>query len=162
MAEHNVIFSYDADSVTVPLPMAIKCSLLVAEMVDGDDVQEDLPIALPAGSRTSLALLKEYMTLRNSNQPKTLDRPLEKPLSELVDDVDKMFLAKLGHDEALELLSAAMFINYPALKDLMSAQLADWMTDMSLDEIRTLWGVTNDFTPEEIEALKREHSIIDR
>ena len=169
---HSVVFIFETTRCAVPANIAAKCSALVADIisVDGTDdpqaalnaLTEDLEITVPAGaSPNTLPLLVEYMQLRHAKFPRPLERPLDRRLVDVIDDIDKAFVRKLDHDVALELLTVSIFINFVPLKDLIAAQLADWMVDMTVDEMRTLFGVKNDFSQEEIDSLKKEHGITD-
>jgi hypothetical protein len=88
--------------------------------------------------------------------------PLHAPVEDLADAVDVAFLTRLPshsstpHDDVMELVHAAHFLNCGALTALMSAQIATWMMMMTVEEMRLLLGVKNDFTQQESAMLRKE------
>ena len=135
-------------------------SLLMCDLLDGSD--EDAPeIPLPSVLPETLHLLAAYFELRHNNPPAPIDRPLRQPLLSVVDETDKRFIEPLGEEAVLHLVRASNYLNYPALKALTCARCADWMAEKSVEEIRDMLGADNDFTPEEMAILRKEHNLTD-
>ncbi|GLJ19919.1 hypothetical protein SUGI_0360870 [Cryptomeria japonica] len=56
-----------------------------------------------------------------------------------------------------ELTMAAKFLNVSNLLDLLCKTVADKIKDLSPEQIRELYGIRNDFTPEEEDQIRREN-----
>lgn len=59
-------------------------------------------------------------------------------------------------DEIFKLTEAAHFLQIEDLLELCSARMAAEIQLMNVAEIRDYFGITNDFTPEEEEAIEKE------
>ncbi|KAF0909808.1 hypothetical protein E2562_000127 [Oryza meyeriana var. granulata] len=57
-----------------------------------------------------------------------------------------------------DLILAANFLNVPCLLDLACQQLADSIKDMMPEQVRKLFAIENDFTPEEEAVIRRENA----
>jgi S-phase kinase-associated protein 1 len=66
--------------------------------------------------------------------------------------VDKLTMAAL-----FDLLLAANFLDIKGLLGVASDKVADMIKSKTPEQVRTIFGITNDFTPEEEEALRNEH-----
>ncbi|KAL6183663.1 PREDICTED: SKP1-like protein 1A [Fragaria vesca subsp. vesca] len=56
-----------------------------------------------------------------------------------------------------DLILAANYLNIKGLLDLTCQKVADMIKGKTPEEIRTLFNITNDFTPEEEEEVRREN-----
>lgn len=57
----------------------------------------------------------------------------------------------------MELLVAANYLDIKPLLDLVAKTIADMIRGKSVEEIRTIFGITNDLTPEEEEQIRKEN-----
>lgn len=67
-------------------------------------------------------------------------------------------LAALSNTELFELIIAANYLDVAPLLDAACAQVAATIKDKTPAEIRALYGITNDFTPDEEEAIRKENA----
>lgn len=162
------LLANDETKVLVAKDAATSASLVLCDLLD--DQQDDAPeenedgecvigesIPIPVCNGAILQLVVDYMTLRHNNPPRELERPLKENLFLVLDEKDINFIKPLNEDTVVSLCVTSGFLNYPALKDLTSARLAEWIKEKSVEEIRALFGVENDFSEEELAAFRKEH-----
>ena len=151
----------DGESVRLTRAAAANSSILLRDMLD--DVPagtNDIELSIPVVPSTILAHCAEYFTYRlGNNKTREIERPLRDKLINLVDEQDKVRLMKWNEQTTIHILKAASFLNAPDLMDLASAQIASLMMEKSIEEIRVMLGVENDFTPEEEAQLRKEHGL---
>ncbi|KAH0746167.1 hypothetical protein KY285_007824 [Solanum tuberosum] len=63
---------------------------------------------------------------------------------------DQDFL-KMSHSELVGVLLAAKFLDDKQLKEVIIQEFVDRLTGKTLEEIREVFGIMNDYTPEEEE-----------
>lgn len=161
-APKDIVFIASDGATTVAVPVAHATqSLLLRDLLDGTADDEALEVPLPTVDAATLHLVAAYFELRHENPPAEIERPLREPLVSLIDEKDRKFIEPLGEEAVLKLVTAANFLNYPALKALSCARVADWMTQKSVDEIRDMLGLSCDFSPEELAILKKDHGLDD-
>ncbi|CAN4115005.1 unnamed protein product [Withania somnifera] len=73
-----------------------------------------------------------------------------------IKEFDKEFVKKSLH-ELFGVLLAANYLNVSGLMDLMSQSIADRIKNKSVKAVRTIFGITNDYTPEEEEKVRQQH-----
>jgi len=148
------------DDVRLEVPLAhTSQSLLLRELLD-DAPEGDAPeVPIPIVDGATLKYVVEYFALRHKNPPREIERPLNQSLFNVIDEADKKFVEPLDEATVQRVLVAANFLNYPELKALMCARCAEWMKEKSVEEIRAMFGIVNDFTPEEVAALRKEHGL---
>jgi S-phase kinase-associated protein 1 len=78
-----------------------------------------------------------------------------KPLNE--DDLKAWDLdfVKVDQDTLFKLILAANYLNIKSLLDLTCQSTADMIKDKTPEEVRKLFNIVNDFTPEEEEEVRR-------
>jgi hypothetical protein len=147
----------DGVPIRVPVSRTLQ-SLLLRDLLDGND-ESCVDVPLDMIEADTLHLVTDYMELRHGFPPTEIERPLRESLLTVLDEKDKRFIEPLDEEAVLKLVKASNFLNYPALKALACARCADWMKDKTLQEIRDMFNLTCDFTPDEIAALKKEHDL---
>lgn len=159
-----VLVGKDGDTVRVDRDAATQASLVLHDLFDDvppftGEGEPPEPIPIPVADSKVLKVLTDYMVLRKGNPPAEIERPLKDNIFDVLDEKDRNFLKPLDEDMVISLAVTANFLNFPALTDLMSARLAEWIKEKSIEEIRALFGVENDFSTEELTALKKEHGL---
>jgi S-phase kinase-associated protein 1 len=148
------------DEVRLDMPLAhTSQSLLLRELLDDAPEGETPEVPIPIVDGATLKYVVEYAALRHKNPPREIERPLNSSLFSVIDELDKKFVTPMDEATVQRVLVAANFLNYPTLKALMCARCAEWMKEKNVDEIRAMFGIVNDFTPEEIAALRKEHGL---
>ncbi|KAG5576502.1 hypothetical protein H5410_056636 [Solanum commersonii] len=64
----------------------------------------------------------------------------------------------MSHSELVGVLLAAKFLDDKQLKEVIIQEFVDRLTGKTLEEIREVFGIMNDYTPEEGEEVRRENS----
>ncbi|KAK4192023.1 Skp1 family, dimerization domain-containing protein [Podospora australis] len=82
----------------------------------------------------------------NDNRKKTTD----------IDEWDQKFM-QVDQEMLFEIILAANFMDIKALLDVGCKTVANMIKGKSPDEIRKTFNITNDFTPEEEEQIRREN-----
>jgi S-phase kinase-associated protein 1 len=79
-----------------------------------------------------------------------------------ISDWNKNFLSDLQKVELVDVLLAANYLDYQSLlADCVYTIASDVKKCKTEKEIRELYGIVNDFTPEQLEQIKRENSWCD-
>lgn len=152
----------DEQQVLVDRAAAEAASLVLRDLLNDQPVEDGEPIDIPVPvvPGNVLAAVAEYMRIHVKSPAKELERPLRSNLFDVLDEVDKNLIAEWDEAFTMEVVVASNFLNIPPLKDLASARLAQWIKEKSVEEIRIMFGLENDFTPEEEAILKKEHGLV--
>ncbi|KAG9157594.1 hypothetical protein Leryth_023896 [Lithospermum erythrorhizon] len=90
-----------------------------------------------------------------------LSKVIEYCKKHATDDEVKAFdeeFVKLDHPTLFDLIMAANYLDIKSLLDLTCLKVADMIKDYSPEEVRKVFNIENDFTPEEEAAIRNEHS----
>ena len=71
---------------------------------------------------------------------------------------DAEFVKSFDESRLYDLLRAADFLGGVELVDLLAARVADMMKAKTAEEIRDMFKIKNDFTPEQEEALRKKNT----
>lgn len=74
-----------------------------------------------------------------------------------VADWDREFV-KVDVETLIDLMLVADFLAHQGLLELTCQATADYIKDMSPEEVRTLFNIENDLTPEQEAELRRENA----
>lgn len=90
--------------------------------------------------------------------PPDIPKPMEgdAELSRYVSEWDDRFIA-LPHEQLFELIQAAHYMDIQGLMDLGAAKVATLIKNKTPEEIRQMFHIENDFTPEEEERIREEN-----
>jgi S-phase kinase-associated protein 1 len=154
--------SSDGHQVTVPKIVA-EMSLAIKHMLEDIGDTADSPLPLPNVTGKILDRVLQFCTYHTDNPsngstlPKALDPPGPDglPVKENITPWDRDYC---NVDTALlfELIMAANYLDIKPLLDLTCATVAGMIKGKKAEEIRQLFNIKNDFTPEEEEAVRKE------
>lgn len=90
--------------------------------------------------------------------PPDIPKPMEgdAELSKYVSEWDDQFIA-LPHEKLFDLIQAAHYMDIQGLMDLGAAKVATLIKNKTPEEIRQMFHIENDFTPEEEERIREEN-----
>ncbi len=90
--------------------------------------------------------------------PPEIPKPMEgdAELSRYVSEWDDQFIA-LPHENLFDLIQAAHYMDIQGLMDLGAAKVATLIKNKTPEEIRQMFHIENDFTPEEEERIREEN-----
>ena len=92
----------------------------------------------------------EYCEKHRNDNPPEIEKPLKTSnLYELVDEYDAKFIDLENLEELREIILAANYLFIPSLLDLSCVKIASLLKEKSPEQIRKIFNITNDFTPEE-------------
>ncbi|PWA57811.1 S-phase kinase-associated protein 1-like protein [Artemisia annua] len=172
------LMSKDKEVFTIEQSLAIQ-SVTIKALVDDDCASSVIP--LPNVDAKTLTLVIEFLKkhalftaakdeytkltqLENKeevedseNGEKKRAREEEKKKLDLLDNDVKSVCKDLNNETLLEVIQAANYLNIRALLDVTCQQVADSMKGKTPEEIRKMFKIKNDFTPEEEEAVRKEN-----
>lgn len=126
----------DGHSVCITIDVASQMSAIMAMI-------EDLDIGPENNQAIPVDVTHEHLD--------TIIKFCENPCSQA-------YLEKLPLDKLGELLVASNYLDLKTLLDLGCAAFAKNLAGKSVEEMRTILNVVNDFTPEEEEAIRAENA----
>ena len=162
---HKIQISKEGDLFEVPISVA-KMSALVETTIDDEDDDDDdeenggggAEIPLPNVKGAVLAKVIEYCThYTNVEEMTAISTPLK---SSKIEEVVQQWYAdfvKVEQVMLFELVTAANFMDIKPLLDLTCFAVAVLIKGKSAEEIRKIFNISSDFTPED-EAQVREEN----
>ncbi|GAA0148450.1 ubiquitin-protein ligase [Lithospermum erythrorhizon] len=134
--------SSDKENFQVSEAAALECETIKHIIEDGC---ADASIPIPNVSSKILAKVIEYC-----------NRHVEPG----DDDLKTFHQEFLNVDQAtlFDLILAANYLNIKSLLDLTCQTVADMIKEKSPEEVRKIFNITNDFTPEEEEEVRKENA----
>ncbi|KAJ9538550.1 hypothetical protein OSB04_031283 [Centaurea solstitialis] len=115
-------------------------SVTIRNMVEEDCATSVIP--LPNVDAETLALVIEYL----NQQPSVSEDDMKK----FVDEREILTLLKLA--------KAASYLDIKGLEDLVCGKVSYLIKDFPVEKAREVFGIENDFTPEEERALRDEYA----
>lgn len=142
MTETVVIASADGHEFRVPAAVA-KMSRVVGDMLqDLDDPGAAVPVSV---SSKTLGVVLHMCTDRVVNS-----KPADDPSF-------KEVVAGLDREDKYDLLVAANYLDVKFVLEAGAKHIASLIEGKTVEEMREVLGVENDFTPQEEEELRREN-----
>lgn len=119
-----------------------------------DDIGAADPIPLPEIDELTLKKILEF-TQYHMDVPVTVEND-----EFILSDWDKQFF-KLEMPLLLSVVTSSNYLDYKELLDMSVQTVANLITDKSPEEIRAIFGIVSDFTPEEEEAIRKENEWLE-
>lgn len=122
-------------------------------------------IQLPNITETTFLKVLEYVRYNWDKEEEEIEKPLKDKLENVIKDkFNKIFSISLysggsNIELLVDVLNAANYLNIHSLLHLCAAKIASIMKGKSAEEIRTLFDIECEFTPEELERIKEEHTM---
>lgn len=135
----------------------IQKSTVLKNMIE--DTGKDGEIVIPNMHAHILRKVIEYCEHYRNSNPRDIKKPLvSKNLMENgVEEWDAAFIDIEKVDELIDLIVAANFLDIEGLLNLGCAKIATLVKGKNVEEIRELFGIENDFTPEEEARIREEN-----
>ncbi|EPE09623.1 scf complex subunit skp1 [Ophiostoma piceae UAMH 11346] len=151
--------SNDGSIITVDYEVAIRSALLSTMLDDlkSMGVSEIGPVPLPNVNEAVLRKVLEYCEYHRNdpltnNEDETENRKKTTDISEW----DQKYM-QVDQEMLFEIILAANYMDIKALLDVGCKTVANMIKGKSPEEIRKTFNITNDFTPEEEEQIRREN-----
>jgi len=142
---------------------AARMSGLIKDMLEDQEGEAVIPV--PNVSGRTLKYVLEYVEHHYNNRAEPIEKPLKTKIDDVICEWDKNYLFtdlvknhdEKQHETLIDVIMAANFLNIKDLLDLTCACVASMIKGKSPDQIRALFNIENDFTPEEEEKIKEEN-----
>ncbi|ROV98886.1 hypothetical protein VSDG_03740 [Cytospora chrysosperma] len=148
----------DNGQVTCDIPVAER-SILIKNLIEDLGLETALaqPVPLPNVSQPVLEKIIEWCEHHRNDPPPTQDDDSEsrKKTTE-IDEWDQKYM-QVDQEMLFEIILAANYMDIKALLDVGCKTVANMIKGKSPEEIRKTFNITNDFTPEEEEQIRREN-----
>ncbi|KAJ8637286.1 hypothetical protein MRB53_011553 [Persea americana] len=128
-------------------------SKIISNMMEDDCANNVIPV--PDVKASILSKMIEWC--KKHAQMKEDDNNSNKEKEKELSSWDKEFV-DLDTDTLYYLLVAANYLDIKGLLDLLCQRAADMIKGKSPEQIREIFNIKNDFTPEEEEAIRKENS----
>ncbi|PKI83785.1 hypothetical protein MVES1_002343 [Malassezia vespertilionis] len=145
----------DNEHFTVDRDVAER-SILIKQMIE-DIGETDQPIPLPNVSSSVLAKVLEYCSHHRNDPPTTGDEMDEmRRRATDISEWDAKFI-QVDQEMLFEIILAANYLDIKSLLDIGCKTVANMIKGKQPEEIRKLFNIHNDFTPEEEAQIRREN-----
>ncbi|CAI0450482.1 unnamed protein product [Linum tenue] len=166
----------EANGTTEPSPATAEGKTITLKSGDGEMFQVEEAVAM------ELATVKNFFddgTIDSGNAAAVIPLPnvSAQPLSRIIVYCRKQvefrgsaaaesekrsfsdeFVKKLELGEVRDLVLAANYLNIPYLLDVLNQNIADRIQNKSVEFVRKFFGIENDFTPEEEQAIRDQNA----
>lgn len=148
--------SNDGVDITVDRQVAERSVLIVNMLEDmGGEITQAIPI--PNVNESVLKKVIEWCTHHRNDPPASQDDDSEsRKKTTDIDEWDQKFM-NVDQEMLFEIILAANYLDIKALLDVGCKTVANMIKGKSPEEIRKTFNITNDFTPEEEEQIRREN-----
>lgn len=141
----NIIFEVEA---TIVKEMQTIYSFIDGNTETNAIATTSTAIPLPNVSSNHLRMIIDYLQQRSVD-----DEAKAK-------EFDAEFVKAVITDELVKLLLATHYLNVKGLSDYLTDVIADRMKNMSVEDVRSLFKIKNDFTPEEEAKIREENAWV--
>ena len=136
----------------------------LSELLKGtmNDYPDDNSIPLTDIDEKTTEEVLVYLTHFNGQSPLEIEKPLpSSDLKSLIDEWSANFIDKLLLDDLVNLTVAANFMGINSLLDLCCAKISSLCKDKSEEEIFKTFNITETFTEEEKEKIRKDNQWIE-
>ncbi|MFS7949657.1 putative S-phase kinase-associated protein [Helianthus anomalus] len=151
MSSEKTIMLKSSDGETFEIEEVVALeSQTIKHMIEDDCANTTIPLPNVTGKIMSMVVeyCKKHVQSTNTKGKTVVDDDLKAFDSEFV-NVDQ--------DTLFDLILAANYLNIKSLLDLTCKTVADMVKGKSTKEIRKMFNIKNDFTPEEEEQVRHEN-----
>ena len=130
-----------------------------SQLVKGiiEDYPDDAEVPLNNVKSGILKKIKEYLEHYQDSDPKEIERPLaSQNYQDCVEAWDFEFI-NIELDTIFEIILAANYMDIKPLLELASSKIASIIKGKTPEEIRKIFNIQNDFTPEEEQQIREEN-----
>ncbi|EFQ24879.1 Skp1 family protein [Colletotrichum navitas] len=149
------------DNITIPVDRVVaERSMLIKNMLEdvGDDsISQENPIPIPNVNEAVLRKVIDWCDHHRNDPVQTQDdeNDARKKTTE-IEEWDQKFM-QVDQEMLFEIILASNYLDIKPLLDVGCKTVANMIKGKSPEEIRKTFNITNDFTPEEEEQIRREN-----
>lgn len=123
------------------------------------DYHETEEIPVPFVSDTYLQHILKFAEHHNFTPPEPPKKPLpSKNIRDSIPEWDAEFIENFNENEIIDLILATNYLDMKSLLDYCLIKIAAKFKDVTIEEVRKEYQITEEFTPEVEENLKIEYS----
>ncbi|KAF5018059.1 hypothetical protein F66182_9983 [Fusarium sp. NRRL 66182] len=146
--------SIEVDRVVAERSMLIKNML---EDVGDNDISQSNPIPIPNVNEAVLRKVIEWCDHHRNDPPQAQDDESDaRKKTTDIEEWDQKFM-QVDQEMLFEIILASNYLDIKPLLDVGCKTVANMIKGKSPEEIRKTFNITNDFTPEEEEQIRREN-----
>ncbi|EFY90756.1 SCF complex subunit Skp1 [Metarhizium acridum CQMa 102] len=135
-------------------------SILIKHMMEDigyDTISQDNPIPIPNVNEAVLRKVIEWCEHHRNDPPQAQDDESDgRRRTTDIEEWDQKFM-QVDQEMLFEIILAANYLDIKPLLDVGCKTVANMIKGKSPEEIRKTFNITNDFTPEEEEQIRREN-----
>ncbi|XP_010430688.1 PREDICTED: SKP1-like protein 14 [Camelina sativa] len=160
------LVSSDGESFVIEEVVARKLQI-VRHMIEDECADKAIPLSNVTGKILSMVIeyCKTHVNVvddeeeinKEAKEKKEADSTSEEEAVKLK-EWEAEFLKDKDLATFFQLILAANYLNVKGLLDLTCQNVADHIKDMTPEEVRVIFNIENDFTPEEEEKVRKENS----
>ncbi|CEI38979.1 hypothetical protein FVEN_g10062 [Fusarium venenatum] len=144
----------EVDRVVAERSMLIKNML---EDVGDDSITQANPIPIPNVNEAVLRKVIEWCDHHRNDPPQAQDDESDaRKKTTDIEEWDQKFM-QVDQEMLFEIILASNYLDIKPLLDVGCKTVANMIKGKSPEEIRKTFNITNDFTPEEEEQIRREN-----
>ncbi|KAG5951374.1 E3 ubiquitin ligase complex SCF subunit scon-3 [Claviceps sorghi] len=140
--------------------VVIERSMLIKNMLDdiGDEmISQTNPIPIPNVNEAVLRKVIEWCEHHRNDPPQPQDDESDgRRRTTDIEEWDQKFM-QVDQEMLFEIILASNYLDIKPLLDVGCKTVANMIKGKSPEEIRKTFNITNDFTPEEEEQIRREN-----
>lgn len=161
------LITKDQKEIMISKKIILKFQLIKDILEDGDDQSDEITtIPIPNVDYNTMMEIIEYLKYVEHNEPLEIPKPIPKShkIKDFVNDFECEFIEKYSATNMEGLVNLCLSSNYLDIKsllDLCCAKIAVMIKGKSPEEIRDLFGLENDFTPEEEQKIRDENKVFE-
>ena len=149
------VLTSDSVKIEIPLHLAEYSKTIKNTLEDGES--EDA-IPLPTISEKVMRKIIEFLNYLEENPEPTISKPITTgDIHDFTEQWYADFINLDDHQFVFDIITASNFLDLKSLLDLGCAKIATLLKVREAPEIRELFGIENDFTPEEEQKIIEEN-----
>ena len=147
-----VVITEEGKEVEVDYKIAIMSKLIHGILDDREEDEEDEPVPIPNVKEETLNKVIIFCEKHIEDPLPEIEKPLRtNKLSDVVPEFYGKFIEEFEVEKLYEMILASNYLDIKDLLELACAQTAAIMRGKTIPEIREIFNIENDFTPEEEE-----------
>ncbi|KAG0648397.1 E3 ubiquitin ligase complex SCF subunit [Hyphodiscus hymeniophilus] len=152
-----ILLSNDGVQVTVDRLVAERSMLIKNMLEDLGDTALETPVPIPNVNESVLKKVIEWCEHHKNDPPTTVDDDSDsRKKTTDIEEWDQKFM-QVDQEMLFEIILASNYLDIKPLLDVGCKTVANMIKGKSPEEIRKTFNITNDFTPEEEEQIRREN-----
>ena len=152
------LISSDSQTFVISKKAAMRVELIKDSI---DDNQNNVDFPVPTIKGEVLKKVVEYLEHYENQEPPKIECPLpNRDFKDIVGEWNYNYIDD-SFDRIISLIQAANYQNINSLLQLGSAKVASSIIGKTTEEIKELFGITTDFTPEEQQDIIKENKYFE-